>query len=251
MNSVSCSDVTVEFGGRTVLESINIQIPERNFVIVFGPNGAGKSTFLRLLVGLLQPTKGIVKIFDLPPENARPKVGYVPQRVAVQPNIPLVVQSAVEMGLTSEIHAQRLRSAVIRERVLSALVEVGLEDRLRDDLRSLSGGELQRVLLARALVRNPSLLLLDEATSGVDVGVKGSLLSLLAELKKRMTILFVTHDMSVVSDTVDSVLCLNRTLISHGRPSDALTHETLAHMYGGDAQAFLHCHLPHRHVHSH
>jgi zinc transport system ATP-binding protein len=106
------------------------------------------------------------------------------------------------------------------------------------------------VYIARALVREPRLLLLDEATSGIDVGVKSSILSLVERLKERMTILFVTHDMSVVSEAVDEVLCLQRTLVAHGRPSEALSAEAMAVMYGSDAQPFMHCHLPHRHVHS-
>ncbi len=126
---------------------------------------------------------------------------------------------------------------------LTALAERSLED--------LSGGELQRVFLARALAGEPGILLLDEAASGVDAGVKESLYDLLAKLKQRMAIIFVSHDMSVLSKGVDTLLCLDRKLVSHGRPDEALTDTALHSMYGEKIFAFSHCQVPHVHVHGH
>ena len=243
--AVECFNVSVRRLGKEVLDTISFRLEPGSLNLLFGPNGGGKSTLLRVLVGLERREGGAVIIGGKSPESCRDIVGYVPQRVIAQPHIPLSVGHSVVMGLTGIAGPFRRIGSAERARVGAVLEEVELGGREGDDVRSLSGGELQRVYIARALVRHPRLLLLDEATSGVDVGVKGSLLSLLERLKERMTILFVTHDMSVVSDAVDAVLCLHRTLVSHGRPAEALSPEAMAQMYGGDAQPFMHCDLSH------
>lgn len=248
--AVSCRGVLFRRQGKEILDKVSFELSPGSLTLLFGPNGGGKSTLLRVLVGLEKADAGELLIDGKPHEQARNMVGYAPQRVIAQPHIPLSVSHAVLMGLTAlRGPFQRWRSDDYR-RVSEALEEVELGGREGDDIRSLSGGELQRVYIARALVREPRLLLLDEATSGIDVGVKSSILSLVERLKERMTILFVTHDMSVVSEAVDEVLCLQRTLVAHGRPSEALSAEAMERMYGADAQPFMHCHLPHRHVDS-
>jgi zinc transport system ATP-binding protein len=248
--AVECRDVSVRRQGKDILERISFALEPGSLTLLFGPNGGGKSTLLKVLVGLEKAESGELLIDKKPLELARNLVGYVPQRVIAQPHIPLSVSHAVLMGLTALRGPFQRWNNEDHRRVSIALDEVELGGRELDDIRSLSGGELQRVYIARALVREPRLLLLDEATSGIDVGVKSSILSLVERLKERMTILFVTHDMSVVSEAVDEVLCLQRTLVAHGRPSEALSAEAMAVMYGSDAQPFMHCHLPHRHVHS-
>lgn len=246
--TVDCTDVVVRRQGKEVLDGVSFRLEPGSLTLLFGPNGGGKSTLLRVLVGLERIERGDVRIEGKEPDGVRSLLGYVPQRVVAQPHIPLSVSHAVLMGLTGLRGPLRWFGRHDRDLVAAALEEVELSGRGGDDVRSLSGGELQRVYIARALVRSPRLLLLDEATSGVDVGVKGSLLSLVERLKERMTILFVTHDMSVVSEAVDGVLCLQRTLVAHGKPAEALSADAMQRMYGDDAQPFMHCHVPHRHV---
>lgn len=246
--AVECSDIVVHRQGKAILEGVSFRLEPGSLSLLFGPNGGGKSTLLRVLVGLERIERGTVRIEGKEPDAVRSLLGYVPQRVVAQPHIPLSVSHAVLMGLTGLRGPLRWFGREDCRLVAAALDEVELTGRGDDDVRSLSGGELQRVYIARALVRSPRLLLLDEATSGVDVGVKGSLLSLVERLKERMTILFVTHDMSVVSDAVDGVLCLQRTLVAHGKPAEALSADAMQRMYGDDAQPFMHCHVPHRHV---
>lgn len=249
--AVECRDVSVRLGRVEVLSKVSVSIPEHTLAVVFGPNGAGKSTFLYLLTGKVSPSSGGVKLFGRSVREARGLVGYVPQRIGAPPNFPITVLKAVLMGRYGRIGLFRRPGADDVRAAEAALEEVGLKGFERRGLDELSGGQLQRVFIARALAGGPSLLLLDEATSGVDTGARESLFSLLKRLKEKMTVLFVTHDMSVIATGVDMVMCLNRELISHGRPEEALTDKALQGMYGGDMALFSHCVTPHVHVINH
>lgn len=246
--AVHAHDLSVSFGERMVLENISVHIPEKTFTIIFGPNGAGKSTFLKVLTGEIEPTKGSIEVCGTSPVKARKEVGFVPQEILIRRDFPMTVFDAVLMGRYARCGFFKRPSQADRAIVQSVLETVELADKRDRQLRELSGGQLQRVFVARALVSEPKLLLLDEAISGVDVGVKESLYQLLIRLKQNLAVVFVTHDVSVVSREVDAIMCLNRTLVSHGTPQDALTEEAIRCMYGDDMALFSHCHAPHVHV---
>ncbi len=251
MVAVRCEKLQVVRNGDLALDDISVSIPQNTLTIVFGPNGGGKTTFLKILAGLMSPSGGDIAIFGARVKESIQDIGYVPQLARFERRFPITVSEAVMMGRYGRIGMFHSAKASDHKAVQTVLAQVELEDKSDRFVRTLSGGELQRMLIARALVRDPKLLLLDEVSSGVDVGVKLSLLSLLSELKSKMTIIFVTHDMSVVSKNVDLVMCLNKKLVTHGRPEDALTDQVLRCMYGNDATLFSHCTAPHAHVHGH
>lgn len=249
--AVTCENLSVEIAGRPVLSDINVSISHGELVLVFGPNGAGKTCFLRTLVGDLKPVTGKVEVFGKRAEKQLREIGYVPQAIAPRGAFPIRVEKVVMMGRLGRIGLFRPPRGVDRDICHAALAQVGLGGFGSAYLDDLSGGQRQRVYIARALAGEPKLLLLDEATSGVDIGVKESLMELLERLKQQLTIIFVTHDVSVVSTAVDQILCLNRTLVSHGKPAEALTADAMKCMYGENAALFSHCDLPHMHVHKH
>ena len=249
--AIQLNDLDLRIENRLVLENISINIEPQKLIVVFGPNGAGKTSLLRVLLGQLKPTRGEVLIFGEPVEQGRLQIGYVPQHVLGRRDFPITVEKAVMLGRLSKIGLFRRPQRSDFEACDEALLNVGLEALAQKPLSDLSGGQRQRVFLARALAGEPRILLLDEATSGVDAGAKENLYDLLVRLKEQLTVVFVTHDMSVVSRAVDVVMCLNRTLVSHGRPEQALSDEALACMYGDRTSLFTHCNVSHVHVHKH
>ena len=249
--AIRLDNITVERSGHTALKNISCEILENTFSIVFGPNGAGKSTLLQTIVNELQPTTGTISIFNRSPGDARQLVGYVPQIFSVRKDFPLSVFDAVSMGILAPLGILGFWKSEYSIRANEALERLSLSELKDSQIRELSGGQLQRVIIARTLVANPKILLLDEASSGIDVGAKETLIELLVTLKKDMTIVFVTHDISVVSKDVDSILCLNRELVSHGAPDKALSDEAIKCMYGDGVALFSHCHHPHIHVPEH
>jgi len=248
---VDLKNVSYEIDGARLLDDISVSFNAKQFSVIFGPNGAGKTTLLKLLIGQIKPTSGQVKLFGGTVLDNRYKIGYVPQDFYSKKSFPLSVRKAVLTGRYGKIgwfNRPTRRDYDIVDRTIEL---VGLTALKHRSLEDLSGGELQRVFLGRALSSEPELLLLDEAASGVDAGAKESLYDLLSRLKESMAIIFVSHDMSVISKGVDSILCLDKKLVSHGKPEEALTDHALHSMYGEKIFAFSHCQVPHVHVDGH
>ncbi len=241
--TVEFRDVSFYYGQREVLRDIDLTIGEGDFVTIVGPNGGGKTTLLKLVVGLLRPSKGTVRILGRSPEAARPLVGYLPQHAATDRSFPARVIDVVLMGRLGRSVAGRGYSQPDRDAAIEALELVGLSDSHQRPFAALSGGQQQRVLLARALTSDPRLLLLDEPTSNLDVGMEQSLYDLLHRLRGRMSIMLVTHDMAFVSEFTDSVVCVKQTLACHA--TGALTPEMIEAMYGPDVRAVIHDHGDH------
>ncbi|MGY4706469.1 metal ABC transporter ATP-binding protein [Candidatus Bipolaricaulota sp. J31] len=252
---VELSDVWVELGGHTVLEGVSMAVDEGEFVSVVGPNGAGKTTLLRVILGLVQPARGEVRVFGVRPwelGRGRARIGYVPQTESTDPGFPLRVIDVVLMGRYGSLGLVRRPGAADRRAALKALELVGIADLATRPIGELSGGQRQRAFLARALAAEPRLLLLDEPTTGVDPAASESFYELLRRIQERgVTIVMVTHDIGVVSRYVDKVACINRRLVVHGRPEEVLTDEALAEMYGCAALFFHHGRVPHMVVRRH
>jgi zinc transport system ATP-binding protein len=251
MKIIECRNLSVSYNGKLVIEDINVAFEDKSFTVIFGPNGAGKSTLLKVLVGQVSPTKGEVSILGGTVRENRKLIGYVPQSIFGARNFPLSVFDLVLMGRYGKVGLFKRPQKIDREIAFDALNQVGLADLATKHLSELSGGQRQRAYLARALCSEPRILILDEATSGIDIGVKEGLYEMLLRLKEKMAVIFVTHDMSVVSRGVDEIVCLNRYLVSHGNPAQALNDEALKCMYGEGVDIFSHCKTPHVHVHSH
>lgn len=247
---IEFQDVSVRYDHLPALEHVTFGIPRGSFWGIIGPNGSGKSTLVKTALGLLKPFEGTVLTLGHRPGDLGPlraKLGYVPQYAELDFSFPLQVLDVVAMGLYGEIGLFRRLTGAHTRRAMEALEKVQMQDFAQRQISALSGGQRQRVLIARALVVNPSLLILDEPTAALDHSSSEGLYEWINTLHAEtgMTIVLVTHDIGVVSEFVDSVACLNRTLVAHGRPEDVLNAPTIENMYGCGTVLFGHGEVPH------
>jgi zinc transport system ATP-binding protein len=236
-------DVCFAYERREILHNVNLRVERGALVAVVGPNGGGKSTMIKLALGLLNPVRGSVRICGQPPEQARRRVGYVPQHLLYDPVFPVCALDVVLMG-RSERHAFGPYRRADREAALAALDQVELTPLAKRPFARLSGGERQRVLVAQALVTEPDLLLLDEPTANVDSVVEHKIYELLKQLNQRMTIVVVSHNLNVVTRNASHVACVNRT--ASILPMTATAREHLHAVYHGDVAVLQHeqtCHV--------
>ena len=199
------------------------------------------------MAGLTPVSHGSLKIKGMEPDDAKSFIGYVPQNNQINWNFPLTVKQVVEMGLikrnTLNLFSNQKNNQIIKD----SLSKVGLLDRIDENVKNLSGGQLQRILLARTLTQGADILLLDEAFSAVDIGAEIDLMKIINDIKEDgKTILIATHDINNIEDKFDEVLCLNRHCCAFGDPSDVLTEEIIEEMYGSHNQ-ILKGHSPGNH----
>lgn len=225
-----------------VIHDIDLSVPKNDFLAVIGPNGGGKTTLLKVILGLLIPRGGSVRVLGRPPEKSRTKIGYVPQ-VIHDESFPITVMDVVLMGRLKYSGLFGRFSRGDREIAEMNLQKLDVGDLAGDEINSLSGGQKQRVLLARALAGNPQILLLDEPVASVDQNTQESFFNLLSELNSTITIVLVTHDVGAVSAHVKNIACINRNLISHG---EKLSSESVAKAYGCPFELISHGGIPHR-----
>ena len=227
-------DVTVQFAGQAVLEGVNLDLQAGEIVTLIGPNGAGKTTLVRVVLGLLRPSQGSVW------RQSRLRIGYMPQKLSVEATLPLSV-----------LRFLRLVAGVGRAEAEAALAEVGAEQVLNSPLQAISGGELQRVLLARALLRKPQLLVLDEPVQGVDVAGQAELYRLIGRLRERYGcgVLMVSHDLHLVMSATDQVICLNRHICCSGHPEQVGADPAFHALFGQDARSLAVSQHHHDHQH--
>ena len=241
---VRLEDVWVQYNGVPILEGINLAIEQDDFLGIIGPNGGGKTTLLKIILGLISPSRGKVSVLGKPPEKSRSKIGYVPQHNLFDRDFPISVGDVVLMGRYGKSGLFRRYSSEDRRATQDALQTVGMLDYKERQMGKLSGGELQRIFIARALVAEPKLLLLDEPTASVDPAMQTEFYELLEKLKKQMAIVLVSHDISAISIYVDKLACLNRQLHYHG--SKEITPEILEATYKCPVQMIAHGLVPHR-----
>lgn len=234
--AIRATGLTYVRNGEALFENFSFDIKQGAYVAVIGPNGGGKSTLLRVIMGLLEPNAGKVRVLGLPnrSKDARRRIGYVPQRGGmIDPSFPATTEEVVRAGRT-QAHRLLARSGPDDEKaVMTALEEthiVHLRDRV---IASLSGGERQRVLLARALAAEPDILILDEPIEGLDHASREDFYATLRALnKKGKTVIFVSHDVHRIAKEADSALCLRHELVCHGTKACVVT--------GSRAMANLH-----------
>ena len=235
----------VHFGNAPALESVNFSINKGKKVAVVGPNGGGKSTLFNAIAGLIPLTEGSLTIKGKSPEDAKGTVSYVPQKDLMNWNFPLSVKQVVEMGLTNRNTISIFKRKKINNKIEKALENVGLLEKINENIKTLSGGQLQRVLIARALAQDADILLLDEAFSAVDVGAQEDIMQLINNINlDGKTILIATHDVNNLEDKFDEVLCLNKHCCAYGDPSEVLTPEVIEEMYGSHNDLLNYLHLP-------
>ena len=241
---VEIDHLSTGYNGETILEDINLIIEREDFIGLIGPNGGGKTTLLKVILGLLAPKKGAIRVMGDSPQRARKSIGYVPQFSVYDSDFPISVKDVVRMGRLSP---ERLfkpytskDDAIVAERL--AWVDLTAQKDLA--LGELSGGQRQRVYIARALAGEPELLLLDEPTISVDIEARTHIYDLLHKINQHgVTILLVSHDLNVISSYVKTIGCLNRTLYYHGEKQ--VSPEMLKAGYNCPVDLIAHG-LPHR-----
>jgi zinc transport system ATP-binding protein len=242
---ISLQDVSFRYEEHLVLQDVSLTIHEQEFLGIAGPNGSGKSTLLKIILGLLTPQKGKVKVFGTSPAEARLRIGYVPQFATFDRNFPISVRETVlqgRLGKTRMIGGYRRSDRQIAQQ---ALEEVELGELANRPLTALSGGQLQRVLIARALACQPEILILDEPTAHIDPKIEEGVFDLLKRLNERLTVLVVSHDIGFITRYITRVACLNRTLVCHA--TSEITGEMIEKLYGGPLRAVHHDTVLHSH----
>jgi len=235
MNSISAS-----YGANVVLQDVNFKVNENDFIGVIGPNGGGKTTLLRVILGLLKPAKGdLVFNSELLDGNM---IGYLPQMSTGDINYPVTVRDIILSGLMIRKGVISRMSVIDKTKADDVIEELGLGGMSKSTLNELSGGQMQRVFLGRAIIGDPKLLLLDEPGNFVDTTFENDFYEKLKDLNSRMAILMVSHDVGTISSHIKSFACVNRSL--HYHPSHEITNEDLQ-AYGCPIQVLAHGVIPH------
>lgn len=212
--ALSIENLSFFYENFPTLENVNVKIESGEFVGIFGPNGGGKTTLLKLILGLMTPKQGKVLLFGLPPEEGRQWIGYVPQSIHFDRDFPISVEEVVMMGALRKMSWLGRYPSEVKLKARTALEKVGLAHKAKASFGTLSGGEAQRALIARAIIDEPRMLILDEPTANIDVKGQQSVHELLLQLNKTMTILMVTHDLQTIVDKVGKLLCVQRNVTS-------------------------------------
>lgn len=228
-------NLSYQINQQDILKDISFRVETGDILVIIGPNGSGKTTLLKNIIGLLKPSSGQVLIKGREPYFSLGKIGYVPQKLDFDRLTPITVKEF--MGLERcgvEKHSPKHISQVLEK--------VGLAKQEHKKLGVLSGGEFQRLMIARALLHEKELLIFDEPSAGIDVAGEDTIYSLIAEInqKTKATCLIVSHELSIVHKYAKNVLCLNKSLVCFGKPETAINSETLQALYGGSAGLYHH-----------
>jgi zinc transport system ATP-binding protein len=232
--------LSASYGANVVLHDVNFKVNENDYIGVIGPNGGGKTTLLRVILGLVKPAEGKI-IFNNELLNGN-SIGYLPQMSTGDINYPVTVTDIVLSGLMIGKGIISRMSASDKRKADTVIEELGLAGMSKSTLNELSGGQIQRVFLGRAIIGNPRLLLLDEPGNFVDTNFENDFYEKLRVLNKRMAILMVSHDVGTISSHIKSFACVNRSL--HYHPSNEITNEDLL-AYGCPIQLVTHGDVPH------
>jgi zinc transport system ATP-binding protein len=222
---IELDNVSFAINGQTILSKVNMSIPAGDFMAMIGPNGGGKTTLLKLILGLLKPAGGSIRVLGQPAGNLSHRIGYVPQHTHINPEFPISALDVVLMGQLQPGNRHLRHSKKDRVAAHEALNRMGMGAYCHRRIGQLSGGQRQRVFIARALVCEPEILLLDEPTAYIDTKGQTELYRLLNDLNRRLTIVVVSHDLLLLSSHIKSVACVNRRL--HYHPQTDMTGEQI------------------------
>jgi ABC-type Mn2+/Zn2+ transport system ATPase subunit len=243
MSAIDIRNLTVQYSQRAhpAVDQVSFQVERGQIAVIIGPNGSGKSSLIKALLGLLD-YEGAVRLFDQPSVEQYGNIGYVPQRFSFDYTFPITVEEFLNISHLHEYEHSAEESDHAHDSIEHVLERVKLDDTRHRLLADLSGGQLQRVLLARALINEPDLLVLDEPEAGIDVGAEQTLYDVLEELARRsgVTVLLSSHELDVVYSHADQVLCLNRRLVCSGRPGEVLSQDTFEQLYGRGLRVYEH-----------
>jgi len=246
---IRLENISYAYGDKVVLKDVNLDIKRGIFMGLVGPNGGGKTTLIKIILGLLSPKQGSIYLLDQPIETFTDwnRIGFVSQKAnTFNKGFPATVFEVVSMGLTAKVGYFKFMKKRDKEKVLTAIEQVGMEEYAYQNIGNLSGGQQQRVFIARALVSDPELLILDEPTVGIDYQNVERFYELLHELNKKqnITLLLVTHDTGAMTQYATNIVCLNQTLHFHGKSEEytALSADYLSEIYGHPVQVIVHDH---------
>ncbi len=240
---ISLSNIDAGYNGKTALKGVNFEIFKGDFIGVIGPNGGGKTTLLRVILELIKPSKGKIKRYI-----EKSDIGYLPQVNQFDDKFPITVSDVVLSGMTKGINLKRKRNASAEKRVEETLNRVGVDALKNRPIGELSGGELQRTMLARAIISVPELLVLDEPNTYVDNRFEQELYRILKELNETMAILLVSHDVGTISPYIKTIACINKSL--HYHPSNEISIDQLK-VYNCPIEMVTHGTVPHRVIGEH
>ncbi len=232
---ISARNLVKNFGDRAVLHNISLTVDEGKIVTLIGPNGAGKTTLIRILLGLMSADGGkIERRRDL-------KIGYMPQKLAIDPTLPITIERFLTLSGNHD-----------RQRIERVLDRIHIGHLLKSPLQMASGGEMQRVLLARALLSSPNLLVLDEPAQGVDVSGQAELYELISQIRDETNcgVMMISHDLHIVMSSTDEVICLNHHVCCHGEPEQVSNDPAYLELFGTTAASSLAVYT-HNHNHEH
>ena len=246
--AVEINDLWFSYNGHLVLREVDLKLKRLEFLAILGPNGSGKTTLLKLMLGILKPDRGEIRVLGKEPSQVVDRIGYVPQDTSFNKGFPISVMDVVLMGRIGHARRSWRYSAQDRKMAREALERVGLSHLGKRHVGLPSGGQRQRVFIARALAAKPEILFMDEPTASVDKEFHSELYEFLRELNKTVTILVVSHDLSVLSSYVKSVACVNQRLFYHDTAE--LTAEMLDMAYHCPVELVAHG-LPHRVLRNH
>ncbi len=230
---ISLEHVRIQFGPRIILQDVRMTVQEGEFIVVLGPNGAGKSTLLKLLLGLLKPSAGVVRVLGQPPRRGNSAIGYAPQHRVLEADLALRARDVVGFGLDGHRWGPGLPSSKRNAIIDKALAEVDASDFANAPIGQLSGGEQQRLLIAQALLTNPRLLLLDEPLANLDMNHEQEIVALVARVcrTRNVAVMLVTHDINPLLSIVDRVLYMANGHSAIGTPKEVITSATLSQLY--------------------
>ncbi|MBI4359624.1 MAG: metal ABC transporter ATP-binding protein [Candidatus Jacksonbacteria bacterium] len=246
-NCIEVENVSFSYTDHTVLQNISFTVKSGEYLGIIGPNGGGKTTLVKLLLGLLKPDTGTIKLFghDIAQFKEKALIGYVPQRSSQTiSSFPATVFEVVKSGRTARIGVLKRFGKDDLAAVQKAISTADIAKYKTNLIGELSGGELQRVFIARSLAGEPKILILDEPSAGIDIAAQEKFYTFIENLNKDLgiTIIFISHDIDVVAHEVKCLLCLNKNLVCHGAPREFLKDEYLEKLYGSKVKFILHGH---------
>ena len=241
---IQITDLSASYDNKTVLSHINLAVYEQDFLGVIGPNGGGKTTLVKSILGLHRPDKGQIRFFREGKETPEINMGYLPQYNSIDKKFPISVYEVVLSGLSKQKSLFKRYSKEQHEQVREIIVRMGLEGCENRAIGQLSGGQLQRAMLGRALVSNPEVIILDEPNTYIDKRFEAKLYELLEEINRERAIILVSHDIGTVLQNVKTIACVNETLDYH--PDTEVPAEWLEEHFGCPIELLGHGHLPHR-----
>jgi zinc/manganese transport system ATP-binding protein len=233
---IKANNLKVSFGDRVIWERASFEINKAEYVGILGPNGAGKTTLIKLLLGLLSPDSGNIQVFGKNPSKGNPRIGYVPQRRPIDSDMNLAAIELVKLGINGTKWGWQtsVSSRIDEQTALEALEQVSAGELADQPLGILSGGELQRIFLAQALVGKPELLLLDEPLANLDIRHEVNLVQLIDKVvrEQKVSVLLIAHDLNPLLPVLDKVVYVANGRVSSGRPSEIVTSKSLSKLYG-------------------